>query len=112
MARRTPQRFTARVSGVPRRVARVAEGAVDTDGRFGDTIDPNTDGRLEVRIPSGGGLKKTSRGLELTGPLGDKTLIKMIPIDDLAATPTVGQLSTTVNEILQAMRDTFRMRTI
>ena len=101
----------------------MAEGSVDSDGRFGDTIDPSKDGRLEVRIPSGGGLKQTSRGLELTGPLGDKTLVKMVPVDDpagtLIAAPTAASMSIVIlelrdsqREILQALRDTFRMRTI
>ena len=112
MAQRTPRRFTARVAGVPRRVGRLAEGSVDTDRTYGDTIDPASDGRLEVRIPKNSGLKITPRGLVVDPAAGDKNLIKMVPQDDLAATPTVETIATAFNSLLQAHRDTKRMRTI
>lgn len=113
MTDRTPQRFTSRISGgSSRRLGRALEGAVDSAQRFNESVDVDKDGRLGVRVPNGGSLKVTSLGLELTGPLGDKTLVRMVPIDDLAASPAVTEISTQFNALLQALRDTFRMRTV
>lgn len=109
MANRTPRRFTGRTTQVERRLGRLMEGAVDTSRTYGRSIDPDAKGRLEVK--AGPGLKVTNRGLEIDGGLGDKNLVAMVPIDDLASSATAGDLVTVVNALLQALRDTKRMRT-
>ena len=109
---RTPRRFTGRTSGVSRRLARLMEGSVDTDRTYGDSIDPASDGRLEVKASKKGGLKVTPQGLAIDFTPGEKNLVKMIPIDDIATGATAADILATVNELLQAHRDTKRMRTI
>ena len=114
MANRTPRRFTSRIVTklAERRLGRLMEGAVDSSRTYGKSIDPGTDGRLEIKTPRGSGLKVTPRGLEIDGDLGDKNNVMMIPIDDLAAAATAGDLVAALNALLQAQRDTKRMRTI
>jgi hypothetical protein len=89
------------------------EGAVDSSRTYGKSIDPGTDGRLEIKTPKGSGLKVTTRGLEIDpSAVGEKNLLKLVPIEDLATGATAGNLVVTVNELLQALRDTKRMRVI
>jgi len=113
MTNRTPRRFTGRTNQAERRLGRLMEGAVDSSRTYGKSIDPGTDGRLEIKTPKGSGLKVTNRGLEID-PLavGEKNLVKMVPVDDLDAAATVGDAVATVNALLQALRDSKRMRTI
>ena len=113
MTNRTPRRFTGRTNQAERRLGRLMEGAVDSSRTYGKSIDPGTDGRLEIKTPKGSGLKVTSRGLELDPAVaGEKNRVSMVPIDDLATGASAGNLVVTVNELLQALRDTKRMRTI
>lgn len=112
MSNRTPRRFTGRTTGAERRLGRLMEGGVDSSRTYGKSIDPANDGRLEVKTPTGSGLKVTEQGLVLDGELGDTNLVAMVPLDDLAAAATAGDLVTAVNSLLQSLRDTKRLRTI
>ena len=109
MANRTPRRFTGRATE-GRRLGRLTEGSVDSSRTYGKSIDPGTDGRLEVK--TGPTLKVTPLGLEVNGELGDKNRIMMIPIDDLDSAAASSDIVAALNLLLQAQRDTKRMRTI
>lgn len=59
----SPQRFTPRAgSRLPGQVRRALDGQILTSQRNGESLGV-TDGRLEVRTASGGGLKQTREGL-------------------------------------------------
>ena len=111
MANRTPHRFTVRATGVPRRVGRALEGAVDTDRRYGDTLDVQTDGRLDVRIAKGSALRMTRRGLDIDPQeLGDKNHPQLKHIADVASGATLAETQSTLNEILAELRKTKNMK--
>jgi hypothetical protein len=111
MAMRTPHRFTVRATGVPRRVGRALEGAVDTDRRYGDTLDVQRDGRLDVRIAKGSPLRMTRRGLDIDpGVIGEKNRAPLKHIADVASGATLAETQATLNEILAELRKTKNMR--
>jgi hypothetical protein len=88
------------------------EGAVDSSRTYGKSIDPDPNGRLEVKTPVGSGLKVTDRGIEVDGGVGDENLDSMNPVDDVAAAATAADLGAALNALLKALRDTKRMRII
>lgn len=71
MAKRTPQNLTPRVGfskGMPASVRRNMAGSGFPDVIYGDTIEANKNGKLDVRVPNNGMLRKTNRGLEVKLP--------------------------------------------
>jgi hypothetical protein len=111
MTERTPHRFTSRVSGVPRRVGRALEGRVDTDRSYGDTLDVQTDGRLDVRIAKGSVLRMTRRGLDIDAQqLGEKNRAALQHMADVPTGSTLATLLTAHNELLAELRRTKNMR--
>lgn len=121
MAKRTPGSLTPRVgfsSKVGASARRSLAGAGAPDMIYGDTVEARSDGKLEVRVPAKGFLKKTSRGLELNGELGDKNYAIMKGLKDVDVVDAAGPVGIDdtrntqllVNAILAELRRTGRMR--
>jgi len=131
MAQRTPRRGINRVgmgSGLPASVRRTLAAAVDSQLVYGDTVQPDTDGRLEVRVDPDGSLKTTTRGLALDIGVGEDNFPKMDPIDDLGLATNISnatndqyllRISSNIqivedkmDMVLKALRDSKRLRII
>lgn len=106
-----PQNYTPRsYSGMPGRVRRSLDGQILSKQRNGETIQV-MDGRLEVRVADGGGLKMTSQGLmvDLT-QTGEKNRPPLDRIMDPVSGATTTQLRATIIELLAELRRTGSMR--
>jgi hypothetical protein len=111
MTNLTPRRFTARVAGVPRRLGRLMEGAVDTNRTYDDTMDVAPNGRLGVRVAKGSILRQTKRGLDIDPQaVGEKNRPQLAHITDIAAGSTLAETITTFNALLAELRRTKNMR--
>jgi hypothetical protein len=107
----TPRRGTGRVSGVPRRVGRVLEHAVQSESVYDPTLTVSKTGRLGVNAAPDGGLVQTREGLALSpSVVGEKNRPQMNRVDDLASGASASTIATKVNEILAELRRTTHMR--
>lgn len=108
---KSPQRFTGRAgSQSTGRLRRALDGAIDSQRRYGDTLEVQK-GRLEAKVTPGGGLVQTKRGLEVDQlALGDKNRPQLNFIRDIDAAATNATINTKLNEILAELRRTGRMR--
>lgn len=111
MGARSPQRFSGRAgSQSTGRLRRALDGAIDTDRRYGNTLEIK-DKRLEAKVTPGGGLLQTKRGLEIDQlVVGDKNRPQLNFIRDIDAAATNQTINTKLNEILSELRRTGRMR--
>lgn len=112
MTNPTPQRSTARVSGVPRRVGRVLEHAVQSDSRYGNTLEVGQDGRLDIKLTrNDSGLELTKEGLRLADAArGEMNRPQMNRVDDLATGASAATILAKVNELLAELRRTTHMK--
>lgn len=113
MANQTPGRFTPRAgSRVPGAVRRALDGQIDSQRRYGNTVEVAHDGRLEVKAAPGGGLKMTRQGLVVdqaqVGERNYKPIAMQRELD--TSTATAAQLATAFNALLSELRRTGRMR--
>lgn len=113
MGNPTPQRFTGRAgSGFAGRIRRALDGATDSSRRYGDTLEVDKSGRLEIRVAKGtSGLKLTKRGLELDmGAVGEKNRPQLSHMRDLESTAVLADVIEKVNELFKELRRTNNMK--
>ena len=107
----TPQRVTPRSSSqLPGRVRRALDGSIDSQQRYGDSVKVAEDGRVEVNVVDGGGLKMTKQGLMVDlEQVGEKNRPVMNRVADPESTAAT-DVYATVLEILAELRRTGNMR--
>lgn len=112
MAQKTPHRFKSRVSsGLPRRLGRVVEGAVDSDRVYGEGLEVQPDGRLDLRVAKGSVLRMTRRGLDIDREnLGEKNRPQLDRIADVPTGSSTADLLAAFNTLLAELRRTKNMR--
>lgn len=109
----TPQRFTPRAgSRMPGAVRRALDGQIDSQRRYGQTLEVAKDGRLEVKAAPGGGLKMTRQGLVLDqAQVGERNRPPMERQSELdASSATAAEVAAAFNALLREMKRTGRVR--
>lgn len=106
------QRFTPRAgSRAPGALRRSLDGGVESSQRFNGTMAVDKDGRLGAQLARGGGLVMTRDGLKVdVGVVGDKNREMMKQVADLATGASAATIVTKVNELLDELRRTKRLR--
>lgn len=112
----SPQRFTPRAgSRMPGAVRRALDGQIDSNRRYGQTLEVAQDGRLEVKAAPGGGLKMTRQGLVIDqAQVGEKNRppVSMIkePLEGASSTEKLDNLRAAFIDLLAELKRTGRMR--
>lgn len=93
------------------RIRRALDGAVDSERRFGNTLEVSKEGRLEVKIAKGQPIKQTRQGLVIDEQaVGEMNREPMRAIDDIPTGSTLAVTITKVNELLAELRRTKNLR--
>lgn len=111
-SKQTIQRFTPRAgSRAPGALRRSLDGGVETSQRFNGSMSVDKDGRLGASLARDGGLVMTRDGLKVdVGSLGDKNHSMMRQVADLATGASAATILLKVNELLDELRRTKRLR--